>query len=110
MPSVFPLRDILESAKLMNSSVGPGVTRRPMTASGGGGGGGAGLGARGGNLNSSCGGMLDAGADTMEELNQMITRFETLSANSRPVMNRQSERLKLNNALREVRGKGESFE
>ena len=33
---------------------------------------------------------------------QMITRFESLSATSRPVTNRRHEVLRLNNALREV--------
>ena len=41
-------------------------------------------------------------SDTMEQLNQMISRFEVLSANSRPVSNKRHDSLRLSSAVREV--------
>jgi hypothetical protein len=38
----------------------------------------------------------------MEQLNQMISRFEVLSANSRPVSNRRHDAVRMTNAVREV--------
>lgn len=41
-------------------------------------------------------------SETMRELNQMISRFETLSAEAHPVQNSNHDEQRLNNALREV--------
>jgi hypothetical protein len=55
------------------------------------------------NLNHSASApRLDNESSTMEQLNQMITRFEMMSANCTPTRNKHEDRLKLNTALREV--------